>query len=81
MKDPTCIHPLALRNRTSGKIRFIHGDGKEHYFYSVVNRMTGDRMSGFDNEAPTVNDTMRWVKSVFRDIRIKAKVLEEIGDY
>jgi hypothetical protein len=43
--------------------------------------MTGDRMSGFDNEAPTVNDTMRWVKSVFRDIRIKAKVLEEIGDY
>ncbi len=82
MKDPTIIHPLAEKGEKSGKIRFIHfKDNKEHYFSSVVNSMTGDRMSYFDSDAPSVNDGIGWVKSVFKDIKKKSKVLEVIGDF
>ena len=83
MKDPTVIHKLARPNCKSGKIRFIHfRDNKEHYFYSVVNDMTGDRLSAFDGDAPTIDDSLTWVRSVFRDIRRKStKVIEDIGDF
>ena len=75
------IHPLADLSQKAGKICFIHSDGKEHFFYSCVNELTGCRMSAFDNEAPTVDDTISWVKSVFRDIRKKAKVISVEGDF
>jgi hypothetical protein len=82
MKDPTVIHTLAQKGAKSGKIRFIHKDDTEHTFTSVVNRLTGDRMSYFDSSAPTVGDSLAWVRSVFRDIRKKSKgVLEVIGDF
>ena len=54
-------------------ITFIHKDGKEHKFYSVVNHMSRSRLSAFDCDAPGVDDPMPWVKSVFRDIRKKSK--------
>ena len=82
MTDPSGIHSLARPNCKSGKVRFIHTDGEEHSFYSVVNDLSGDRLSGFDSSAPSVNDTLKWVKSVFRDIRAKApQVLEVVGDF
>ena len=82
MKDNTSIHPLAAPHVQSGKIRFIHfRDGKEHSFYSCVNRMTGSRLSAFDSNPPTIDDPKPWIRSVFRDIRAKAKVLECIGDF
>lgn len=81
MKDPTVIHHLAQEGEKSGKIRFIHNDGKEHCFYSVVNRLTGSRLSAFDSDPPTIDDPLAYVKSVFRDIRAKAEVLEVIGDF
>ncbi len=82
MKDNTAIHKLARPGEKSGKIRFIHfRDKKEHTFYSCVNDMSGSRLSAFDNDAPTVDDSLSWVKSVFRDIRAKAEVLEVIGDF
>ena len=82
MKDPTCIHPLAERGELSGKIRFVHKDGKEHSFTSVVNRLTGSRLSYFDGNAPSINDPLQWVKSVFWGIRKKAtSVTEVIGDF
>ena len=75
------IHSLAAPE-WGGKIRFIHsGDGKEHSFTSVVNNMSNDRLSYFDSEAPSVNDSKTWVKSVVRDIKNKAEVLEIIGDF
>lgn len=82
MKDNTAIHPLARPGVLSGRIDFIHfRDGKKHYFYSCVNDMTGSRLSAFDSDPPTINDDLRWVKSVFRDIRKKAtKVMSCIGD-
>lgn len=82
MDNNTCIHPLAADKALSGKIRFTHSDGKEHSFYSVVNRLTGSRLSAFDSNAPTIDNSIHWVKSVFRDIRSKSKgVLEVIGDF
>lgn len=81
MTDPTKIHPLARPGVKSGKIRFIHSDGKEHYFYSVVNDLSGSRLSAFDGDAPSIDDSMSWIKSVFKDIREKAKVIEVIGDF
>ena len=61
-----------------GVIRFIHKDGTEHQFYSYINDMTGNRLSAFDSTAPTIGE-MPWVKSVFRDIHVKAQVLEVAG--
>ena len=82
MKDNATIHQLAKPNMSSGKIRFIHCDGKEHFFYSCINFMTESRMSGFDNKAPSVDDSLHWVRSVFKDIRNKAiRILEVIGDF
>lgn len=78
MSKNLLIKPPSLTDlkRPWGVIRFIHKDGTEHEFYSVVNRMTGDRMSAFDGDAPGVNDGLAWVKSVFRDIYSKSnKVL------
>ena len=44
--------------------------------------MTGHRLSYFDDDAPSVNDSIAWVRSVFRDIRKKATaVLEVVGDF
>lgn len=81
MKDNTAIHKLARPNQKSGKIRFIHKDGKEHCFYTCINDMSGNRMSAFDRDPPSINDEIAWIKSVFRDIRKKAKVIEVIGDF
>lgn len=77
--DKTDIHPLA--SGKTGRIRFIHSDGKEHSFTSTVNELSGDRMSWFDDEPPSVGDTVSWVRSVFRDIRKKAEVIEVAGDF
>lgn len=58
--------------------RFIHHDGLEHYFWSAVNDLTGDRLSGWDNNPPSVGDTEKWAKSVIRDIKRKAVIIELI---
>ena len=62
-----------------GVIRFVHKDGEVHEFYSVVNELSGSRLSAFDNDPPSIDDPPEWVRSVFRDIRAKAKVLGYVG--
>lgn len=81
MKDNSVINSLARPNTKAGKIRFIHSDGKEHYFYCCVNDLSGSRLSAFDNDPPDIDQPLAYIKSVFRDIRKKAKVLEDIGDF
>ena len=82
MKNNESINSLARPGEKSGKIRFIHSDGKEHSFYSCVNDLSGSRLSAFNNDAPSIDDGLSWVRSVFRDIRKKApKVIECIGDF
>ena len=75
--------PISITDQSKpmGFIRFIHSDGKEHTFRSAVNDATGDRLSWWNSNAPDIGDTVAWVRSVFRDIRAKAKVLEVIGDF
>lgn len=74
------VHPLHEKGKPFGVIQFVHHDGTVHIFRSEVNRLTGDRLTGFDNEAPGINDPMDWIKSVFKGIRSKATVLQEIGN-
>lgn len=82
MKDPTVIHSLAARNKKSGKITFIRkADGQTHYFYSVINSLTGTRLSGFDSDAPYLDSELAWVQSVFKNIKAKEQVIECIGDF
>ena len=72
------IHPLG--EGKSGKIVFYH-DGEEHSFSTTINSLTGDRLSWFDNDPPSINDSMRWIKSVFVDVRKKAEVSLVVGDF
>ena len=73
-------HPLIDLSKPWGVIRFIHSDGKEREFYSMVNKLTGSRMTAFDKDPPGIDDPLKWVKSVFRDIRSKSqKVLDYQG--
>lgn len=72
-------HPNARLSSPHVFVRFIHTDGKEHTFGSCVNDLTGDRLSGFDNAAPSVNDSIKWIKSVIRDINAKATVIEIVN--
>jgi hypothetical protein len=74
---------LADPSKKSGTIRFVHfRDGTERRFTSVVNRLSGDRLSWFDDAAPSVGNDVRQVKRMFDSIRKKAtKVLECVGDF
>ncbi len=64
---------LVDRSKPFGCISFIHfRDGSTKSFYSVVNEMSGNRLSAFGNNAPDIDDPVAWAKSVFRDIHKKA---------
>jgi hypothetical protein len=76
------IHPLARAEEKSAFIRFVHIDKKEHTYSTCVNDLTGDRMSWFDNHAPDVNQPLREIKRMFKNINKKAvKVIEYQGDF
>lgn len=75
------IHPLADETAKNIKIKFIHSDKKEHFFYSIVNEMTGDRLTGFDSEPPTLNQEKKEIKRIIDNLKKKCKVLEIIGEY
>lgn len=82
MRNPTVIHPLARLNAKSGMIKFVHTDAKIHSFRSVVNDLTGDRLSYFDNNAPSINDELKRIKSIFKNIREKSlDIVECVGDF
>ena len=71
---------LADKSKPWGHIEFIHKDGKKHYFWSYVNKLNGNRLSSFDNEAPYIDKNSKWAKSVFSDIFKKSKVLSYDGN-
>jgi len=73
-------HDLIDRTKPHGKVTFIHfADKKEHTFYSAVNRLTGDRLTGYDNDPPYTSITIGSAKDVFRNIRIKSQVVKYEG--
>jgi len=55
MKDNTTIHTLARPRVKSGQIKFIcYTDGKEKTFSTCINSLSGDRMSWFNDDPPSV---------------------------
>jgi len=77
------ISSLADPKEKAGTIRFVHfRDGTERTFTSVVNRLSGDRLSWFDDQAPSVGNDVRQVEMMFDSIRRKAtRVIECVGDF
>ena len=73
------MNPLIDQSKPFGVISFIHSDGTTHVFSSGINSLSGSRLSAFDSNAPSIDDSMKWVKSVFRDIHAKATVLSTQG--
>lgn len=72
--------PLTDTTKPWVVVRFTHfRDGLTHKFYSVVNEMSGNRLSAFDDDAPGIDDPIAWVRSVLRDIHSKASNVEVIG--
>ena len=59
-----------------GYIRFIHHDGMEKHFVTEKNSLTGNQMYSFDNWQACYASDIRYVKSIVRDIKAKATVLE-----
>jgi hypothetical protein len=49
------LHPLTDTKKPYGVIWFIH-EGKEQEFYSVVNEMSGSRLSAFNSDPPSIDD-------------------------
>lgn len=77
MKNPL-ENPLIDKSKPYGAITFIY-EGKEHVFYTCVNSMSGDRLTAFDGDAPSINEEMSWIKGTFKGIRKKATVLNYVG--
>ena len=60
-------------------LQFFDSTG-EHFFFSGVNHLTGDRITCFDSEAPNVNTSIRQVKTILFNIVSKAaeiKIIEQ----
>jgi len=61
-------------------ISFIHPwDNKPHYFYNLVNKLSGDRLEAFDTNAPYVNPTKESTKLAISAIANKAKIIQRAG--
>lgn len=81
MKNPTVIHSLARTNEKSCKVTFQRKNGSIATFSSVINDMTGDRMTYFNNDAPTINNTKADIKKMIQQIRMDCTIIEHIGDW
>lgn len=80
-EKPLAALPLTDLSQPWCVARFTHfQDGKTHQFYSAINTMTGNRLSAFDNDAPSIGDPVEWVRTVLRDIQAKASNVEIIGN-
>ena len=74
------MNNLVDKSKPWGTITFLHHKtGEKREFYSCINRLTGNRLSAFNNEPPSIDDNLRWVKSVFKDINSKCKILSFEG--
>jgi len=74
------IHSLARKGTKMGKIVFRY-KGKEQSFSSCINDLSGDRLTWFDNEPPSIGDSLAWVRGAFKEIRKKAEIISCEGDF
>lgn len=77
----TEIHPLADPEKKFFFARFVHPDGKEYTFTSVVNSMTGDRLSYLDRGTPTIDNDGSAAKSIIKQIKEFCEIKEMFGSY
>ena len=77
------LHPLADPQHKAGQIVFLHAaDNTQHTLTSVVNSLSGDRLTWWDDESPDVHLTAAEVKRIFKDITARAaKVISCVGDF
>ena len=72
-----------INSLASGKsqlIKFIH-EGKECRYYTTVKELSGDRMSAFNNDAPSINEERYYILKVIKSLRKKAQIISDEGDY
>ena len=79
MEPPLAPHPLGDTTKPWIHLRFIDSAGKSHSFYSYINEMSGNRLTAFDADAPSIDDSVAWIKTVIRDILLKSTNAEMIG--
>lgn len=60
-------------------LNFIGSDGKTYRFFSVVHKLSGDRITGFEDSRPGINDSIEYVKSVLRDLIEYVEILSYEG--
>jgi len=77
-KEKIIINPLADKSKPWGVIKF-ELEGKIHVYYTMINRLSGNRMSAYNSEAPYINSTMAEEKKEFKKIRELAKILDYQG--
>jgi hypothetical protein len=61
------------------ELEFIHLDGQVHKFYSMVNILTNERLTGFDFAPPSIGHSIAEVKKIIIKIRLNCKVLKYFG--
>ncbi len=60
-------------------VEFIHSDNTPHKFYSVVNQLSGNRLSAFDSAAPYIDHTLKEIRSIIKKIQSNAKDVKIYG--
>lgn len=60
-------------------VEFIHSDNTPHNFYSVINEMTGNRLSAFDTSPPTIDQPLKEIRSIIKKIQTNAKDVKIYG--
>ena len=61
------------KTKTNIIIEFISEvDNKNHLYYSCVNLLSGDRLSAFDSNPPSINQDIEEIKKIIGNIKRKA---------
>ena len=68
-----------MKINESGSVEFVHKDDKTYTFTWKINDLNGSWMYTWDNWFGCFAGDKRYVRSVIKDIKDKAKVLNLIG--
>lgn len=60
-------------------VEFIHSDNTPHKFYSVVNQLSGNRLSAFDSAAPYIDQPLTEIRAIIKKIQSNAKDVKIYG--
>lgn len=69
------LNPLTDKTQPFTLVEFIDSKKEKHVFHSEVNSLTGDRLTAFDNEAPTINNSINDIKKIISNIEKRATIV------